>query len=417
MDIIKKAYLELLDREVDKDGLETYMKLNLTETELREILTTSPEFLKINKQYIESINNLYVELGGSIVPYILLMKKGVKIERIQQLICKREEYMERRIKYYMGSAYTPIDVNVQKRLIGHGCIRPVPERSDEHFELEHVKERVKENINKLCHDTLLFVNRSNLENGQTDGNGSYYFSDLLKFIKCDNQFLFVWGDVYYELPWHGIITKSRQVGCEGVLMKLNTHRHWNVREFKETKNDFEFVQKKNQVVWRGVSTGQNHKLRFKLCEKFNNHETINVGLSKLCQKGKEEEHSHLIKAGLSIKDQLKYKFILSIEGNDVSSGLKWMLLSNSVVMMPVPTCVSWLMEDKLVPYVHYIPIKSDFSDLETQFSWGLSNESKCTQIAKNATLYMEQFMHFDIEESIQTEIMSRYFENVCINVS
>jgi len=46
---------------------------------------------------------------------------------------------------------------------------------------------------------------------------------------------------------------------------------------------------------------------------------------------------------------VKYKYILSIEGNDVASGLKWQLYSNSVVFMRKPKIVSWAMEDKLIP--------------------------------------------------------------------
>ena len=37
-----------------------------------------------------------------------------------------------------------------------------------------------------------------------------------------------------------------------------------------------------------------------------------------------------------MKEQLTYKMLISVEGNDVATGLKWNLLSNSVVLMPPP---------------------------------------------------------------------------------
>ncbi len=40
-----------------------------------------------------------------------------------------------------------------------------------------------------------------------------------------------------------------------------------------------------------------------------------------------------------------------LEGNDVASGLKWALLSQSVVMMPPPQHTSWAMEELLQPWV------------------------------------------------------------------
>ena len=45
----------------------------------------------------------------------------------------------------------------------------------------------------------------------------------------------------------------------------------------------------------------------------------------------------------TMEDQLKYKYILMLEGNDVATGLKWQLISNSVVFMARPTCVSFAM--------------------------------------------------------------------------
>ena len=50
------------------------------------------------------------------------------------------------------------------------------------------------------------------------------------------------------------------------------------------------------------------------------------------------------KAKISKKELLKHKYLLSMEGNDIASGLKWMLLSNSVVFMAKPEHESWAME-------------------------------------------------------------------------
>ena len=55
------------------------------------------------------------------------------------------------------------------------------------------------------------------------------------------------------------------------------------------------------------------------------------------------------KVGLSTL--LEYKGIIMIEGNDVASGLKWALLSQSVVLMPPPKHTSWAMEELLEPWV------------------------------------------------------------------
>ena len=92
----------------------------------------------------------------------------------------------------------------------------------------------------------------------------------------------------------------------------------------------------------------------------------------------------------TMEDQLKYKYIFMLEGNDVATGLKWQLLSNSVVFMARPTCVSFAMEDTLVPFVHYVPLKDDYSNLEEMIEWARKNDAKCKWIAEQATRYIER---------------------------
>jgi hypothetical protein len=41
-------------------------------------------------------------------------------------------------------------------------------------------------------------------------------------------------------------------------------------------------------------------------------------------------------AEILIAELLQHKYLLALEDNDVSTGLKWMLMSSSVVFMPVP---------------------------------------------------------------------------------
>eukprot|EP00585_Thalassiosira_rotula_P025613 CAMPEP_0196250414 /NCGR_PEP_ID=MMETSP0913-20130531/45163_1 /TAXON_ID=49265 /ORGANISM="Thalassiosira rotula, Strain GSO102" /LENGTH=127 /DNA_ID=CAMNT_0041536345 /DNA_START=121 /DNA_END=504 /DNA_ORIENTATION=+ len=91
-----------------------------------------------------------------------------------------------------------------------------------------------------------------------------------------------------------------------------------------------------------------------------------------------------------MEDQLKFKYILMLEGNDVATGLKWQLTSNSVVFMARPNTVSFLMEDLLVPFVHYVPLKDDYSDLIDMVHWARANDEKCKWIANQATLFMQQ---------------------------
>eukprot|EP00978_Attheya_sp_CCMP212_P035253 scaffold152149_cov61-Attheya_sp.AAC.2 len=65
-----------------------------------------------------------------------------------------------------------------------------------------------------------------------------------------------------------------------------------------------------------------------------------------------------------MEDLLEYKIIICLQGNDVSSGLKWQLWSRSVVIISPPTLTSWAMEELLVPWVHNIPMDAQGSNTE-----------------------------------------------------
>ncbi|ENU5547690.1 TPA: hypothetical protein ACIK0Z_000605 [Campylobacter jejuni] len=62
---------------------------------------------------------------------------------------------------------------------------------------------------------------------------------------------------------------------------------------------------------------------------------------------------------LNKKEQMKYKFIISLEGNDVASNLKWAMNSNSLVLAPKITCETWFMEGTLKPNYHFALIDNE----------------------------------------------------------
>ena len=111
---------------------------------------------------------------------------------------------------------------------------------------------------------------------------------------------------------------------------------------------------------------------------------------------------------------LQYKYQISIPGNDKDSGLNWKLASNSVVLMAHPKIESWLMEGLLQPYVHYVPLKDDYSDLDEILDWCKSNDDKCKEIVINAQQFMRQFQDFNNEILIFNMIKDHYTNNITL---
>ena len=112
---------------------------------------------------------------------------------------------------------------------------------------------------------------------------------------------------------------------------------------------------------------------------------------------------------LTINQQLTYKFILCLEGNDVASNLKWVMSSNSIAVMTKPKFETWFMEGLLKPDFHYIQIKDDYSDLEDRLNNYITHTQKAMDIIYNANQYISQFKDHKQEELISLCTLEKYF--------
>jgi len=96
------------------------------------------------------------------------------------------------------------------------------------------------------------------------------------------------------------------------------------------------------------------------------------------------------KPAVPINYFFNYKFILCPEGYDVSSSMNWVLASNCIAICPPFYHENFIINSKeLAPFVHFLPIQDDYSDLGDIIQWGLSHPDECNQIVKNANAYMQ----------------------------
>lgn len=127
----------------------------------------------------------------------------------------------------------------------------------------------------------------------------------------------------------------------------------------------------------------------------------------------KSEQISLNGTNMSLKSMLMFKGLIMLEGNDVSSGLKWALSSNSVVLMPKPVYTSWAMEELLQPWVHYIPIDPlSTTDIDDKMQWILDHDEEAQRIARNGHLWISDMVLHPMaqkeDEAIVDEILRRY---------
>lgn len=208
--------------------------------------------------------------------------------------------------------------------------------------------------------------------------------------------------------------KTREIkdkNCYQILGRLQYQRHWGyLNEPIQKYHLTEWKYKKNEIVWRGAPTvgkwkNELYQDRKYFCDLY--HKKYNVGFNTIWD-NESESYKILLKDSLNIEKQLEYKYIISIEGNEKDSGLNWKLRSNSLVIMRPPLFESWLMESKLEPWIHYVPLKNDFTNLDEIYNWCLNNDNKCKDIVRNANIFMDQFQNIEEEKKLFGKIVKDY---------
>ena len=161
---------------------------------------------------------------------------------------------------------------------------------------------------------------------------------------------------------------------------ISSHSHKDL--FKTVDdNRVKFNEKKNICVWRGPTPNGSNENFFE--PEGKNGMNQRVYFADLYNKGKFNKVDYS-ETFMEQKEQLKYKYILSIDGwTNQWNGIAWRLYSGSVLLKTKSVWEQWFYKD-LKEWVHYVPVKNDFSDLNEQIEWCINNDDKCKEIAENA---------------------------------
>mmetsp|Transcript_26937 Transcript_26937/g.74268 ORF Transcript_26937/g.74268 Transcript_26937/m.74268 type:complete len:513 (-) Transcript_26937:2646-4184(-) len=212
-----------------------------------------------------------------------------------------------------------------------------------------------------------------------------------------------------------------------ILWKLNSRRHFRPMEEVFTSDTYWHL-KKNGSIFRGVLSGRRTEImedstlddvakclalsRCRLVYNHANSTLVDAKITNLAFQDVINGVTMVQQPKMGMKDMLQYKGLIFLEGNDISSGLKWGLLSRSVVLMPPPTMTSWAMEELLQPYVHYVPLLENLSNVEEQMQWVLDHDEEAQNIAHRGSLWMQDMCYHpnasSEEQTIFRAILQRY---------
>lgn len=286
----------------------------------------------------------------------------------------------------------------------------VLEKASRRVDFDYIKRRV-DYYNKLDRRVDLPADAMLLkEHAIPEKQKVYYFDtyEYLRWFPKEHRWGYCPGDVTF-IPDYPSIVKSRPVAgdnANSVVMKLDKIRH-----FLFVKDRKKFADKKPIAIFRGKVRGElggkvgDKELRMDFMRKFYGNPVCDAGDVSHDTTLPPEWH----REKMTISDHLDYMFIMALEGNDVASNLKWVMSSNSLAVMPRPVYETWFMEGLLEPGVHYVEIKSDFSDLEEKMRYYASHPDEAQKIIDNAHRYVDQFRDKEREDLISLLVLDKYF--------
>ena len=98
---------------------------------------------------------------------------------------------------------------------------------------------------------------------------------------------------------------------------------------------------------------------------------------------------------LTKQQQSGYKYIIEIEGNVSAHRVLTDMLYKSLLLMVDSEYTLWY-SHLLVPYVHYIPIKKDLSDLLEKITWCRNHDDLCEKMAINSYNFAIDLLKFEV---------------------
>ena len=285
---------------------------------------------------------------------------------------------------------------------------------------------LKNMIEELCSnrnipDIEFFINRRDFPLHTTDSSEPYFD---------------IWNSENTPLKSHNyekyspILSMCKNDKFEDILMP--THEDWSrVQSFENkwfpysSRSTFDnsddiildWDRKKPIALFRGSSTGKGitieNNMRLKvsymssslnLKDPIDNLNYLDAGITKWNVRPRKLSNNQKLQTinveslpfglsnYLSLTEQSEYKYIIHIDGHVSAFRLSLELSMKSVVLLVESEWEIWY-SNKLKPYIHYVPIKKDLSDLIDQIKWCKNNDEKCKNIAKNAFDFYNNFLN------------------------
>jgi len=161
----------------------------------------------------------------------------------------------------------------------------------------------------------------------------------------------------------------------------------------------------NTVFWRGSqSGGATPTLRYQVVDKLFGVPGTDCRLLRGWDRGYEKQEyfgNHV-----EYSTFWNYKIFLIIDGNCIASNHTWGFAIGCVPMM-ITTARCWF-QHLIEPFVHYIPVNPDLSDLMERIQWVHENDEAAKIIASNALTLSHHIFNTSFQKEYLINSLNNY---------
>ena len=112
---------------------------------------------------------------------------------------------------------------------------------------------------------------------------------------------------------------------------------------------------------------------------------------------------------LSLEEQQKYKYIISVGSNaEWAERVRTYLFSSSLLIKHEAESIEWFYP-MIKPWVHYVPIRRDMKDTLNVMEWVVNNDLMCQQIVRQANDFAKHQLSEEAMIKFGRELIKTYY--------
>ncbi|CAG9853708.1 unnamed protein product [Phyllotreta striolata] len=154
-------------------------------------------------------------------------------------------------------------------------------------------------------------------------------------------------------------------------------------------SNIEWENRIPRLFWRGRDSNKYRLELIKIAR--NNPDLFNASLTNFFFYKDEEEIYGPKAEYVSFFKFFDYKYQLGIDGTVAAYRMPYLLAGGSVLFKPASKYYEYFYKD-LKPYVHYIPVKEDISDIVEKIKWAIDHDEEAKAIAENSRRFINEHL-------------------------